>query len=181
LFTPILIAAHKSGITLFKAGDAPSDDLVELAESGSPAGFVATLSGLPHLVDDVQTGTAPLVAGDTLVLDLVAGRRFNRMSLAAMLLPTNDSFVGLQSVALPAKRGSSVTYQAIGYDAGSETNDELCINIPGPQCGGVALSPDDLGEGMTLVSPGIQQVGDISSAEYDWRNPVAFVTIKRVR
>ena len=69
---------------------------------------------------------------------------------------------------------------------GTEFNDQWCLNIPGPQCDG---TPD--GEGTNTertdrgdfvhVSSGIHNTGDISPEQYDWRNPVAIVTITRVR
>ena len=75
--------------------------------------------------------------------------------------------------------------RTVGYDAGSETNDESCDNIPGggpcDGLGGEALSLGDDGEGYVRASPGIQGVDDLSSAAYDWRNPLAIVTITRVR
>ena len=181
-FTPILAVAHKAGLKLFEVGAPPSAALAEIAEGGDPAGLIADLALVPDEVGDVQTGAGLLKPGIApVVIELAAGRRFDRLSIVAMLLPTNDSFVGLQDVALPGKRGRSVTYHAIGYDAGSEPNDELCANIPGPRCGGVGPSPDVGGEGYVRVSPGIQGVGDLLGADYDWRNPVAIVTITRVR
>ena len=73
------------------------------------------------------------------------------------------------------------TFYANGYDAGSEMNDELCVNIPGPRCGGDGEFKALSGEGYVHISPGIQGIGDLSSAVYDWRNPVAVVTIQRIR
>ena len=182
IFTPILAVAHKAGVKLFEVGAAPSDALAEIAESGSPAGFIARLEQAPGQVGDFQVNGELLRPGEPpAVIELVAGRRFNRLSIAAMMLPTNDSFVGLQSVALPSRRGASLTYHALGYDAGSETNDELCPSIPGGgPCSGAGLSPEDDGEGYVRVSPGIQGGADLSG-DYDWRNPVAIVTITRVR
>jgi hypothetical protein len=143
-FTPLLAVAHRASIQLFEAGAAPSDAFVGLAESDGTAGFMADLAAQSNKVGDVQSSAGLLGSGES----VVAGCRFHRLSLAAMLLPTNDSFVGLQSVALPRSRGASLTYHALVYDAGSETNDELCANIPGPQCGGAALSPEDRGADM---------------------------------
>jgi len=188
-FTPILAVAHTAGLKLFEVGAAPSAALAEIAESGNPAGLIADLALVPDEVGDVQTGAVLLeLGGEPVVIELAAGRRFDRLSIVAMLLPTNDSFVGLQDVALPGKRGRSVTYHAVGYDAGSEFNDELCANIPGPQCadsdgnmGEGSSELDDRDEGYVRVSPGIQGIGDLSRTAYDWRNPVAIVTIKRVR
>ena len=70
---------------------------------------------------------------------------------------------------------------ALGYDAGTETNDELCATVPGPACGGEALSPADSGEGFVSIHNGIHGMGDLNAALLDWRNPVAKVTIHRVK
>ena len=68
-----------------------------------------------------------------------------------------------------------------GYDAGSELNDELCLNIPGPVCGGAGGSPEAGGEGYVHISGGISGKADLAAATYDWRNPTAKIVIKRVR
>jgi hypothetical protein len=64
------------------------------------------------------------------------------------------------------------------YDAGTELNDELCENIPGPLCGGGAVSAES-GEGFVHIANGIHGIGDLAPELYDWRNPVAKVTIRR--
>ena len=69
---------------------------------------------------------------------------------------------------------------APGYDGGSEINDELCANIPGPHCGGAAFSDDD-GEGYVHIHPGIFGVGDLQASEYDWKNPIAKITVRRIK
>ncbi|MCH6583458.1 MAG: hypothetical protein E2O37_00035 [Proteobacteria bacterium] len=67
------------------------------------------------------------------------------------------------------------------YDAGSETNDESCANIPGPPdgCTGAGVSPDDDGEGYVHIHAGIHGISDLIAADRDWRNPVARITIRR--
>jgi len=100
--------------------------------------------------------------------------------MAAMILPTNDSFVALDTVRLP--RYGTVTYRASAYDAGSEPNDELCANIPGPTCGGEGRSEDDSNaEGFVHIANGVHGIGDVDVAKYDWRGTVAEVTITRIR
>ena len=96
-----------------------------------------------------------------------------------MLLPTNDTIVALRSKALPWYRHGKMTYYMKAYDGGSETNDELCANIPGPHCAGVPFSPEDEGEGYIYPSPGIHGEADLSRATYNWHGPVAMVTIVR--
>ena len=57
------------------------------------------------------------------------------VSLAAMLIPTNDTFVGAR-VELPATPAVRTVY-AYAYDAGTEVNDETCASIPGPNYPGM--------------------------------------------
>jgi len=96
-----------------------------------------------------------------------------------MLIPTNDSFVALDSVRLP-KFGSR-TERLRAYDAGSETNDEICANIPGSVCQGTGPSPDDTGEGYVYINAGISGEGDLTQSMYNWGDRVAMVRITRVK
>lgn len=108
----------------------------------------------------------------------IEGNSGDLLTLMAMLIPTNDAFVALDAVPLPAAGTMSTT--AVVYDAGTEPNDELCANIPGPVCGGEGDSPDVDGEGFVHVHSGIHGGGDLAVANYDWRNPAAKVTIRRL-
>jgi len=182
-FTPILAATHSSRFQIFEVGKPAIPELALLAEDGNPGPLaeVAVASGL--VADSANSadvlGTPPLLfPGQSVTLNIKSVRGARFLSLAAMLLPTNDSFVALNTVRLP--EWGSKTYNALGYDAGSESNDELCVNIPGPVCGGAGSSPDDGGEGYVFISNGIHGIGDLSPATYDWRNPVAVVKVRRV-
>ena len=184
-FTPILVATHRKSVAYFNLGDPASPELALLAEDGATGPLEEALADTGAVRDTANSadvlppGPPLLFPGQSVTLRISAGRGFDRLSLAAMLLPTNDSFVALNSVNLPRK-GSS-TYIAVGYDAGSELNDEICENIPGPVCNGVGASPDEDGEGFVHVSSGIAGIGDLASDAYDWRNPVARVVITRVK
>ena len=67
--------------------------------------------------------------------------------------------------------------------------DELCANIPGPTCGGIGRSlDDDNAEGYVHIHRGIHGsnpsgnfVSDLAADVFDWRNPVAKITITRIR
>ena len=181
-FTPVLVTTHTAGLGYFVLGEAPSNELADLAEGGATAGLQAMLDGLPEYVMDTNTSgmTAngdPLIdPGESVTIYVTANRDYNRLSLAGMLLPTNDSFVAIDSIPLPR---SHTVVLAPAYDAGSEMNDELCVNIPGPQCGGSPFSAG-LAEGFVHISRGISGEGDLAASEYDWRNPVARVSVTLV-
>ncbi len=176
-FTPFLVVSHKPGVQLFTPGEAASDELESLAEGGDTAPFVAALAGNPY-VGDVATGDGVLPPGQSVSLSVAADDGFTRVSLAAMLVPTNDAFVALNGVRAPKGKRSGA-FLALAYDAGTEANDESCDSIPGPPfvCPGGAESPE--GEGYVHVHAGIHGIGNLDDAQRDWRNPVARVIIRR--
>lgn len=181
-FTPVLAVAHSRRASLFTLGSAPRTALAVLAETGNTADLQGRLVANGN-VGTAQTYTpdgSPLTfAGETLEFTLETSQDFRYFSMAAMILPTNDSFAALDTVTLPTS--GSVSYYALGYDAGSEMNDEMCVNIPGPTCGGSGDFSGLNGEGFVHISPGIHGNGDLNTAVYDWRNPIAKVEITRVR
>jgi len=178
-FTPILVATHKRSTQLFELGTAASSQLMALAEEGDTSPLATLLEGSAD-VSDVTIGSGLLEPGESVTVEISSRGRSRDISLAAMLVPTNDAFVALNAVALPRKKSSTVAYMAVAYDAGTEPNDESCANIPGPVCGGSG-APDDGAEGYVHVHAGIHGIADVSAAAYDWRNPVARVSIERVR
>ena len=68
----------------------------------------------------------------------------------------------------------------VAYDAGSEENNEDCAYIPGPPCGNPFMDSGMPAEGYVHVHGGIHGGGGLDAAMYDWRNPVAEVTIDRI-
>ena len=174
---PVMVATHHPGMSFFQVGEAPSPELAPLAEAGNGNPMADKLRGMPG-VTAAEVGAGGTGPGGTSSI-MITARDNDHLSLGAMLGNTNDAFVGLADVRLP-KGKRMVTYMAPGYDAGTETNDELCATVPGPACGGAALSPEDPGEGFVYIHNGIHGIGGLSAAELDWRNPVAKVVIKRV-
>lgn len=174
VFTPIVAVGHTSSLSLFSLGEQASEEIIAIAESGNILPLVESLAEQSSTTTAFSQGL--LMPGATTEVLVRGNYNDMKLSLAAMLLPTNDTFVALDSVAVPYY-GSVVAY-AQAYDAGSETNDELCSSIPGPQCGGAATSPEDGGEGFVHISSGIHGIADLESSVYDWRGPVAKVEIE---
>lgn len=178
VFTPILVTSHRRKIDLFELGAPASNDLERIAEGGDTSGLAATLANTQGVVD-VQNSGGLLGPGQSVTVIVSAAHGARHISLASMMLPTNDGFVALDSVRVP-HRGST-TYFSPGYDAGTEQNDELCAHIPGPPpCFGSPFSdPAEGDEGYVHIHRGIQGIGDLT-ADSDWRNPVAKITISRI-
>jgi hypothetical protein len=173
-FTPFIASNHTAGIRFFKPGRRASAELAELAESGATDPLKSLLASVPDLAFSTAGSDGLLGPGESVTFTIDTAEGFRRLSLAAMLIPTNDSFVALDSVRLP---DNQETFYVPAYDAGSELNDEVCANIPGPVCGGEGTSADD-GEGFVHISRGIQGIADLDPAAYDWRNPVARIRVR---
>jgi len=183
-FTPILVASHRAGIRLFELGEAASPGLQIVAEEGNVAPLTDALLAMPGVLDVTNSG-ALLNAGASVTIKVRARGGFNHVSVASMLIPTNDGFFALNASRIrPGHRAEVFT--SVAYDAGSERNDELCISIPGPffaECGGPGggAAPAGGEEGYVHVHAGIHGIGDLDAAQRDWRNPVARISVRRVR
>ncbi|MGH9874417.1 MAG: spondin domain-containing protein [Pyrinomonadaceae bacterium] len=183
-FTPILVASHREGVSLFKLGEPVNSQMEILAEEGNTAPLAALLSSMPQ-VRDVVSGSGLTDPGKSVTLTFDAPGDFDHFSVAAMLIPTNDAFFAINGVQLP--RGNRpLSLFSPAYDAGSERNDELCASIPGPffmECngpGGGAM-PTGGEEGFAHIHAGIHGIGNLMPARRDWRNPVARIIVRRVR
>lgn len=173
-FTPQLVVTHPNTVSLFNSGQPPSTSLAMMAEGGDTAPLTADVDGVAWDAVTIGGLLAPGKTATTIVSGPV-GRGF--ISVVAMMLPTNDTFVGMNRVRLPSS--GAEFYMVPAYDAGSEMNDQLCASIPGPTCGGEGYNEAG-GEGRVHVSSGIQQLegGDLSPGTYDWRNPVARIKVR---
>lgn len=179
-FTGILVASHKEGVNLFDLGAAASDELATLAETGDTGPLTALLTANSG-VNQVVTMGPLLDPGETRTITIEGGGKFKYVSVAAMLIPTNDAFFALNGV--KGLSGKAQTFLSPAYDAGSEVNDELCSSIPGPfhvECAGPGGggAPGE-GEGFVHIHAGMHGIGDMDASERDWRNPVAEITISK--
>ena len=185
-FTPQLVVAHSRGVRLFKLGAPASLSLEILAEAGDTSPLTDDLLAHSYRVSDVHTVPGLLGPGESVTTTLEATPHHRYLSLAAMLIPTNDTFVALNGVPLPRR---AAAHMALGYDAGTEANDQNCLNIPGPRCGGEGHSSktSDGDEGHIHISNGFHLLPAADGGEvlepsgYDWRNPIARVAVRRLR
>lgn len=176
--SPILLATHEEDNHMYTLGMPASTELIELAEDGENGALAAVLAGEAG-VSDVQSGPSPLGPGKSQTLQISSRGPARYLSLAGMLVNTNDAFIGLDGMELPRNGVARVLVPA--YDAGSETNNELCAYIPGPACGSLFSRDTSAAEGYIHVHAGIHGIGDLDPASYDWRNPAALVTVRRLR
>ncbi len=193
-FTPLLVAAHSGSTALFEAGKAASAHLQAMAEGGDISGLSADVDAAGG--DKVADPAAGLLApGASTQFSLSTNDGNDYLSVVAMVLPTNDGFVGVDRLAIPTEPGS-YTYSMNAWDAGTEANDEIVNGMGAPGMAGIPADP--LGKNGTNatgvastdantlihIHPGV--IGDtdpnggpsdLDSRIHRWLNPVASLTI----
>jgi hypothetical protein len=173
IFSPPVFISHDSSYRLFKVHRFASHELRLIAEDGNN-GPAATRATNSRRVFDVQTAAGGILPGDSVTVTLRSPRSA-RLSLAGMLVQTNDGFVGVDSLRLNGK--SARTWDLKALDAGTEANNEMAAYVPGPPFGGTMRDPTHQ---RITYHPGIQGGADIDPATYGWTGPVARLTITPV-
>jgi len=196
-FTPPLVAVHRPSVELFAVGEPASPRLQELAENGNLQPLVDLAEG-SDAVRSAVVGDAPLVpesdpagTGNPYYTSLTvsADGSGGFLSVASMLIATNDGIVGLDTVRLPGAVNQSFTYYANGYDVGTEQNTELFADLVPPAKtlilggdpeGTTETNPELAEDDVLRPHPGIEGDGDLPPAVYDWREPAALVQVERL-
>ncbi len=197
-FTPLIVSAHSPEASMFNTGTEASAEMQAIAEGGDVSSMAALLESIDA---SVAIGTGLIAPGGTETFTVMTDDENTVLSLTGMLLPTNDGFVGLNSVALPTIKGQSVHFSARGYDAGTEANDEIIgsgapgeAGFPAPPplvatgllgAGGTGVHVE--AEGFVTVHRGVLGdldpeggFSDINAAIHRWANPVAGVMVTLV-
>lgn len=180
IFSPPIVISHNWNFQLFTLGDEASMELAALAEEGDTSQLIDLISLYPNYNYAVSEG--PVLPGESVVMEITAHRGSGLISIAGMLVTTNDGFFAVRDLRVPFI--GALTVEADAYDAGSEWNSEDCAFIPGPPCGNHVHDPADA-EGYVHIHAGIHGVGPdpemVDPAMHDWRNPVAQITVRRIR
>ena len=196
-FTPLLVTAHAPGTQLFAPGTAATAELQVMAEGGDIAGLLLQVGGADSdTVDNPALGL--LAPGQSTTFQINTDATGNGLlSLVAMMLPTNDGFVGLNSLPIPTAAGT-YTYYLNAYDAGTEANDERVVGDAGglPGIPGIPAAPGgDAGLNGTGVTNAETNpvvhihrgslgdadasggISDLDNTIHRWLNPVAKLVI----
>lgn len=196
-FTPLIASAHPANVAMFELATEASPQLQAIAEGGDVAGMVELLESVGA---SVSTGGGLLGPGQSETLTVSTSDTNTRLSLSSMLLPTNDGFLGINSVSLPSSAGVTEYHFARGYDAGTEANDEIIgsgapgeAGFPAPPpvvasgtgTGGIGV-PASI-EGFVAVHRGVLGdldseggYSDINSAVHTFNSPVARISVTMI-
>lgn len=195
-FTPLMVAAHTPSASLFTSGQPASPGLQEMAEGGALTGVTATLESIGStFVANPAEGLLGPGASATAEINTDAAESNTHLSVVSMILPSNDGFIGMNTVEVPTEPGV-YTFLVNAYDSGTEANDELVGSpVPGeagfPAPGPVGASSGANGTGYDATAEGFVHihrgvlgdtdieggVSDINSVVHRWLNPVARVVV----
>ncbi|MCW3172853.1 spondin domain-containing protein [Shewanella subflava] len=179
--SPMILAAHSAEASLWQAGEKASVAIEKMAEGGDTADIAALA-----VIESSVNGTGMLMPGmsETLTLTLAQADVAN-ISLATMLVNTNDAFTGINSyhiAEMEVDRPQMMKYMA--YDAGTEANSEAKGTMPGPADGGEGFhaARDDVD--FVHIHPGVITMYDgladsVLMPSHRFDNPVIAVTITR--
>ncbi len=196
-YTPFLVAVHPAGTSLFTVGQPASASLQAMAEGGDISGLVTDVQGMGATIsENPANGLLPPAMSANVDLN-TDGTSNVLLSVVAMLLPTNDAFAGLNSIAVPTAPGT-YTFDVPAYDAGTEANDELIVGMAAgaPGVAGIPADPGGLGGTGGTSSAAADANGnvhihrntlgdtdaaagtsDLDSRVHRWLNPVVRVVV----
>ncbi|MFD2178459.1 spondin domain-containing protein [Veronia pacifica] len=181
-FTPVLASAHDSTVSFFKAGESASDALKALAEGGDFSGLASAVGNAGGVnVENASQG--PIAPGASASFSIDSGDN-PYLSIASMILPSNDGFIGVNQWKIPSRSGTYKVYLN-GYDAGTEANDELKSSIPNPPFLEGKLGDNGSGVETNNTNTNIHihpgnlggQNSDFDATQHRWLNPLASLTV----
>lgn len=181
-FSPVALIAHNEG-NLWQIGESSSAALELMAEGGDNSELLNFASAIA-----TSSGDAPVGPGAQTTLTVTTSSLEElKLSLATMMVNTNDGFTGLNSIDVSALTvDEALTHFTFAYDAGTEANSEAEGSIPGPADGGEGFNEarDDID--LVSMHPGVvsQQdglSGSTLNSEHKFDNPLAKIVITRTQ
>lgn len=186
--SPIAVIAHQSGYAVFTVGSAATTGLEEMAEGGDNSALLAEADA-DAMVLLTTSGGAPIgpAGSETVTIDLLDSDRAGlRISVATMLVNTNDAFTSLNTAVETMAIGDILTFDSVAYDAGTEADSEMAGTIPGPAGGGTGFDAarDDQADRVSMHSGIVSQNDGLTTSDlteqHRFDNPVARVSIERI-
>lgn len=191
--SPAVAIVHDGAYSLFSIGSAATIGLERLAEGAETEPLLAELLDQAAVKASATSTGGPVGPGAStrFMVNVPAstdGAAPLRMSLASMLVNTNDGIAALNGRDLGSlAAGQSMTVNLISYDTGTEDNTETAATMPGPAAGGEGFNAtrDDLRDavhihaGAVTVDDGLST--SVLSSIHRWEHPVARLVVRRVR
>ncbi len=180
--SPIAVILHDEG-QFWAIGESASSALEVLAESGDNSALLAD-----SLVLMGQSGEGLIMPGMSETIEVSFDDNFPEyLSVATMLVNTNDAFTGINAMALTSLMvGESISLTTSSYDAGTEKNSELMSAIPGPASGGSGEGYNEARDDYDKIAmhAGVVSVDDglstsVLTQAHKFDNPTLHISISR--
>ncbi len=180
--SPIAVALHGDS-KMWQIGEMASVALEKLAEGGDNTEFLALDTNLATSMS--QSPVAPGSSATVTITteDVMA----TYLTVATMLVNTNDAFSGLTGVDIStlAVQQQTSWYLPV-YDSGTELNDEAAGTIPGPADGGTGFDAtrndiNVVGYHSGVVSQDDGLSNSVLTQAHRFDNPAVKLTITRTK
>lgn len=179
--SPVGVTLHGDAV-LWETGMAATDALELLAEGGDNSDFIAADGIMAS-----ASGAAPIAPGGSeAVMVTIVNEPDSFMSVATMLVNTNDAFAGITGYALGEMMvNDTVTMTLPVLDAGTEANNELAGTIPGPADGGEGFNAERDDADVVSFHPGVVSKDDgltmsVLTSVHRFDNPAVRISITRI-
>ena len=178
--SPVAVVLHDEG-DLWQIGEMATNALEVMAESGDNSDLIAQ-----DFVAASASGAGILMPGANETISVTIENMMPmKMSVATMLVNTNDAFTGFNGMAITDLAvGESISLTTGSYDAGTEKNSELMASIPGPAGGGEGYNEmrDDVD--FVAMHPGVVTsddglTGSALTQAHRFDNPTLRISITR--
>ena len=180
--SPAIVTLHNDNYEMYTLGTSASLALETLAEGGDNSMLLSEATATTD-VDDVEMLSALLTPGKTLSVRVKGNGDY--LSLASMLVNTNDGFVGLEHYHVShLKVGEGEYLELSTYDAGTEANSESATTVPAQGGEGFNPSRDDANDKIRLHAGVVTSDDGLSSSAlhsvHRFDHPTAQVWVKRI-
>ncbi|MDG6098049.1 hypothetical protein EXU34_11375 [Alteromonas sp. ZYF713] len=179
--SPVGVALHDDAV-MWEVGTPASAALEVLAEGGDNSDFTASEGVMAS-----ASGTGPIAPGSSETITVtVVNEPDTFISVATMLVNTNDAFAGITGHALgELEVNQSMTMVLPVLDAGTEANSEVAGTIPGPADGGEGYNAERDDADLVSFHPGVVSAEDgltmsVLTVAHRFDNPAVKLTITRV-
>ena len=181
-FSPagIIVQNSSTSFSTYELGETSSVGLENLAEGGNPQELLdeATIANVLY-TNTIEGLTTP---GSTSEITFTVDDEDLRLSVASMLVKTNDAFIGVNDIDLNFT--GTKTFNLNVYDAGTEANDELTTTVPALGGEGFNSLRNDTSDIVTIHSGVVTKDDGLPTSGLSftdrWNTPAAVLIVERV-
>ncbi|NRB37431.1 MAG: hypothetical protein HRU20_03055 [Pseudomonadales bacterium] len=184
--SPLAVIVDTEKTAYWAVGDTASTALEQLAESGDNTELLA-MAEMDSLYVESATGLLLPATSQTITVSYDSADVVAFMTIATMLVNSNDAFTGVQAVDLSMLAvGEKHKITLMTYDAGTEANSELSGTIPGPADGGEGFNAARDDVDFVSMHPGVvanmaEHPLSVLNSSHRFDGPIAELIIKRMQ